>query len=121
MPGINNDFRKLGLDIRVINALAAEGILALRDLSQVSERDLASIRGVGPGTSRLLKDYLRKEHGSNGTVLVSVTLSAELLRAVDTWGPVRDPLASRSDKIRRLLEMALAASESPTPVPAMSD
>jgi DNA-directed RNA polymerase alpha subunit len=54
-----NDFRNMGMDIRVVNSLAAEGICTLADLAQLTESDLASIRGVGRDTRKMLRNYLK--------------------------------------------------------------
>lgn len=51
----------MGLDIRITNALAVHGIFALQDLTRVTAGELASLRGVGPGTRKILSDYLKKE------------------------------------------------------------
>jgi hypothetical protein len=81
------DFRKLGLDVRVVNALATHGILALEDLAHFTDRELGSLRGIGPGTRNILQDYLKKEHqpGSDQSPAISLVLSAKFLRAIDDW------------------------------------
>ncbi len=77
--GLRSDFRKLGLDVRVVNALAAQGIVALEDLTHITARELASFRGIGPSTHKLLQDYLKKERPEPAIPLV---LPAEFLRAI---------------------------------------
>ena len=51
-PEPKSDFGKLGLDIRVVNALAAQGIFALEDLAPITESELAGFRGIGPGARK---------------------------------------------------------------------
>jgi hypothetical protein len=110
-----SDFRKLGLDIRVVNALATQGVVVLEDLTHITEREFASFRGIGPSTRKLLGDYLKKddpptpEPGS----AVSVAFPTEFLRAVDNWCLAQtERIVSRSDAIRRLVEMGLAQESS---------
>ena len=99
-------FRKLGLDVRVVNALAAQGIVALEDLVHITPRELASFRGIGPSTRKLLQDYLKKEKPEPAIPLV---LPAEFLRAIDDWRLTHDDAApSRTDAIRSLVEIGLA-------------
>lgn len=109
------DFRKLGLDIRVVNALAAQGVVVLEDLTHITEREFASFRGIGPSTRKLLGDYLKKDNapGSEPGSPVSVAFSTEFLRAVDDWCLAQtERIVSRSDAIRRLVEMGLARESS---------
>jgi hypothetical protein len=110
-----SDFRKLGLDIRVVNALAAQGVVALEDLTHITEREFASFRGIGPSTRKLLGDYLKKDNAPalEGGGPVSVAFSTEFLRAVDDWCLAQtERIVSRSDAIRRLVEMGLARESS---------
>jgi hypothetical protein len=110
-----SDFRKLGLDIRVVNALAAQGVVMLEDLTHITEREFASFRGIGPSTRKLLGDYLKKDNapGSEPGSPVSVAFSTEFLRAVDDWCLAQtERIVSRSDAIRRLVEMGLARESS---------
>ncbi|HKD46271.1 MAG TPA: DNA-directed RNA polymerase subunit alpha C-terminal domain-containing protein [Rhizomicrobium sp.] len=108
---LKNDFRKLGLDIRVVNALAAQGIFALADLAQITDREFASFRGVGPNTRKLLQDYLKKETPEAvHPDAISLNLPSEFVRIIDEWS-VNERVTSRSEAIRRLVEMALAAQE----------
>ena len=110
-----SDFRKLGLDIRVVNALAAQGVVALEDLTHITEREFASFRGIGPSTRKLLGDYLKKDDAPTpepGSA-VSVAFPTEFLRAVDDWCLAQtERIVSRSDAIRRLVEMGLARETS---------
>jgi hypothetical protein len=112
---VRNDFRKLGLDIRVVNALAAQGVFALTDLAHITDREFASFRGIGPSTRKLLQDYLKKEnapgheHGA-----VSLLLPSDFVRMIDDWCLAQsERITSRSEAIRRLVEKALAAQENP--------
>ena len=110
-----SDFRKLGLDIRVVNALAAQGVVVLEDLTHITEREFASFRGIGPSTRKLLQDYLKKDDApapEPGNP-VSVAFPTEFLRAVDDWCLAQtERIVSRSDAIRRLVEMGLARESS---------
>lgn len=102
-----NDFRKFGLDPRVVNALAAQGIFVLEDLAPVTEKDLAHFRGIGPSTRKLLKDYLKKE-GADAEIAISLVLSPEVVKAVDAWCVANSKnITSRAETIRRLVEIAL--------------
>jgi hypothetical protein len=106
------DFRKLGLDIRVVNALAAQGIFALEDLAQYSERDLARLRGIGPGTRKILQDYLKKTNQSptDQTPGIILMLPAEIIRSVDDWCLTHQgPIPSRTEAIHTLVEISLTA------------
>jgi hypothetical protein len=110
-----SDFRKLGLDIRVVNALATQGVVALEDLTHITEREFASFRGIGPSTRKLLGDYLKKDDAPTpeGGSAVSVAFPTEFLRAVDDWCLAQtERIVSRSDAIRRLVEMGLAQESS---------
>jgi hypothetical protein len=112
---IRSDFRKLGLDIRVVNALAAQGVVVLEDLAHITEREFASFRGIGPSTRKLLRDYLKKDNPPTpeGGSPISVAFPTEFLRAVDDWCLAQsERIVSRSDAIRRLVEMGLARENS---------
>jgi hypothetical protein len=113
-PAVRNDFRKLGLDIRVVNALAAQGVVALEDLAHLTDREFATFRGIGPSTRKLLQDYLKKEDAPAAEpAAVHVALPAEFLRAVDDWCLAQsERMVSRADAIRHLTEMALARKAS---------
>jgi hypothetical protein len=101
-----SDFRKLGLDIRVVNALAAQGIFALEDLAPITESELASFRGIGPGTCKLLRDYLKK--GSGQEDAISLALPPDFIKAIDAWCVAHNNcFTSRAETIRRLLEIGL--------------
>lgn len=105
-PELKSDFRKLGLDPRVVNALAAQGIVTLHDLAHVTERQLATFRGIGPNTRRLLKDYLKKERADKTGL--SLVLPAEHLGAIDAWRLAHEGGAlSRAEAIHRLVEIGL--------------
>jgi hypothetical protein len=110
-PEAKSDFRKLGLDVRVVNALAAQGIVSLHDLAHVTERDLASFRGIGPSTRDFLKDYLKKERASEG---ISLVLPTEYLSAIDEWRLTHQGDApTRAQAIHKLVEIGLAALKKP--------
>jgi hypothetical protein len=114
-PEIRSDFRKLGLDIRVVNALAAQGVMALEDLTHITDREFASFRGIGPNTRKLLQDYLKKEHVAvaEPAGAIPVVFPLEFLRAVDDWCLAQTGrIASRSEAIRRLVEKGLARETS---------
>lgn len=112
--GTRGDFRKLGLDIRVVNALAAQGVVALEDLAHITEREFASFRGIGPNTHKQLKDYLKKENApAEPGGHIHVALPPEFLRAVDDWCLAQtERIVSRADAIRLLAEMTLARETS---------
>lgn len=111
---VRSDFRKLGLDIRVVNALAAQGVVSLEDLTHLTDREFASFRGIGPGTRKLLQDYLKKEnHPASESPPIAVSFSAEFLRAVDEWCMAQsERIVSRAEAIRLLVEMGLARENS---------
>ena len=114
LPEARGDFRKLGLDIRVVNALAAQGVVVLEDLTHITEREFASFRGIGPSTRKQLRDYLKKDDAPapEGSP-ISVAFSTEFLRSVDDWCLAQtERIVSRSDAIRRLVEMGLARESS---------
>ena len=102
------DFRKLRLDPRVVNALAAQGIFALEDLTRFTDRDFAKLPGIGPGTCKILRDYLRKADQPHQTPAISLVLPAEMLKAIDRWCLAHPNLVpSRTDAIHTLVEVGL--------------
>jgi hypothetical protein len=108
-----SDFRKLGLDIRVVNALAAQGITVLEDLAHISDREFATFPGIGPGTRKLLQDYLKKDGVPPEGGAISVVFPLEFLRAVDEWCMAQtERMVTRSEAIRQLVEMGLARENS---------
>jgi hypothetical protein len=113
---LRSDFRKLGLDIRVVNALAAQGVTTLGDLAHLTDREFASFRGIGPNTRKLLQDYLKKESLPVSTpepAPVSVAFPLEFLRAVDDWCLEQtERMLSRSEAIRQLVARGLARENS---------
>jgi hypothetical protein len=97
-----------------VNALAAQGVVVLEDLTHITEREFASFRGIGPSTRKLLRDYLKKDDAPapEGSP-ISVAFSTEFLRSVDDWCLAQtERIVSRSDAIRRLVEMGLARESS---------
>jgi hypothetical protein len=106
-----NDFRKLGLDGRVVNALAAQGIFALEDLAQLTARQLASFPGVGPSSAKRLGDYLGGENPAQAGA-IALTLSPASVKTVDDWRRRKSgSIVSRAEAIQRLLEMGLATEK----------
>jgi hypothetical protein len=104
-----NDFRKLGLDHRIVNALARYGICNLWHLAEITDSELAKLQGIGPGTRKLLRDYLKREDMPGGDKdTISLMLSKELIRAIDDWCVAHsDSVTSRAETVRRLVVVAL--------------
>lgn len=115
-PAFVGDFRKLGLDVRVVNALVAQGISTLEDLAQFTDRDFAGLRGVGPGTCKILRDYLRKaDQPHDQTPAISLVLPADVLTAIDHWCLAQQgSVPSRTDAIHSLVKIGLATLKTPS-------
>jgi hypothetical protein len=107
-----NEFRAQGFSSRAINLLIARDIYSLRELANLTIRDLMIMPGVGPKTLDELKPYVQ---GAPQTTVVhnrplSVTLvfDAACLTAIDAWGMERG-MTSRAGAIRGLVELGLKA------------
>jgi hypothetical protein len=110
------EFRPLGLNSRTINALWRHDICTLRELSQLTERALAVIPGIGAKGLSQLSLYIRKPgptqeiHDRRRTV--AVKFEPDALTAIDSWAQENGPISGRAEAVRRLVEMGLTRKAS---------
>jgi hypothetical protein len=107
------EFRPLGFNSRTINALWLRDICTLEELTNLVERDLSLISGIGSKAKSQLQIFLRGDgpvqeiHDRPRTV--SVSFDPRALTAIDAWALDHPGIKSRAEAVRRLVEQALAA------------
>ena len=91
----------------------SRGIYSLRDLSKITERELARMPGIGSQAINRLKLYLRKEEPTVKIYALpralTIIFKPSALTAIDAWASSQEGVSSRAEAIRRLVEIGLAA------------